>query len=54
MVLRHGMDADSLSPGGVYFGTTAGELYGSADEGESWVRLARGLPRIQGITAVAA
>lgn len=54
VVLRHAMDADSLTPGGLYFGTAAGDLYASVDEGESWTRMARGLPRIQGITAVVA
>jgi hypothetical protein len=48
------MDADALTPAGVYFGTTAGELFGSADEGDSWMRLATGLPRIQGVVAVVA
>jgi hypothetical protein len=46
------MDADALSPAGVYFGTTAGELYGSADEGDTWTVLAKGLPRIQGVVTV--
>ncbi len=53
VVLRHGMSTDALTPAGIYFGTTAGEFYGSADEGDSWVRLARGLPRVQGVVAVA-
>jgi len=43
------MDVDSLKPGGLYFGTTAGEIYGSADEGDSWTRLAKGLPRVQAL-----
>jgi len=51
VVLRHGMDADSLTPAGVYFGTTTGEIYASADEGDSWAQLARGLPRVQGVVA---
>ncbi len=52
VVLRHGMDADALKPAGVYFGTTTGELYGSADEGDSWRLLAKGLPRVQGVVAI--
>lgn len=54
VVLRHGMDADRLAPAGLYFGTTAGEIYGTADEGDSWMRLATGLPRVQGVVAVVA
>lgn len=49
VVLRHGMDADSLKPAGVYFGTTTGELYGSADEGNTWMLLGKRLPRVQGV-----
>ncbi len=51
VVLRHGMDVDTLRPAGVYFGTTTGEVYGSPDEGDSWTRLAAKLPRVQGILA---
>jgi len=54
VVLRHGMGTDTLKPLGVYFGTTTGEVYGSADEGDSWRLLASGLPRIQGVLAVVA
>ena len=52
VVLRHGMDTDSLKPAGIYFGTTAGEIYGSRDEGDSWRRLAKGLPRVQGVVTI--
>lgn len=53
VVLRHGMDVDRLRPAGVYLGTTTGQIYGSANEGDSWARLASQLPRVQGIvTAV--
>ena len=40
------MATDRHDPAGVYFGTSSGELYGSADEGESWTCLARHLPAI--------
>ncbi len=43
-VLRRAMTTDSLEPAGVYFGTTSGELYASADEGESWRCIVRHLP----------
>ena len=33
-VLRQALATDRLEPAGVYFGTTSGELYASADEGE--------------------
>ncbi len=45
------MDADSLRPAGVYFATTTGELYGSNTEGDSWMLMGKGLPRVQGVTA---
>jgi len=45
-VLRQALATDSLASAGVYFGTTSGELYGSADEGESWSRIAEHLPAI--------
>jgi hypothetical protein len=48
-VLREGMAADSLDPAGVYFGTTAGVLYASADRGAHWSAIAEGLPRIQSV-----
>ena len=35
-VLREAMATDRLEPAGVYFGTSTGALYGSADEGDSW------------------
>ena len=35
-VLRQAMATDRLDPAGVYFGTNSGEVYASADEGESW------------------
>jgi len=54
VVLRHAMDADSQKPAGVYFGTSTGELYASANEGDDWRLLAARLPRIQGVVAVVA
>src|SRR5579872_3931986 len=41
-VLRGAMSADQLDPGGVYFGTASGAIYGSADRGESWREIAQG------------
>lgn len=50
-VLRDSMDADSLEPGGVYFGTTMGEVFYSRDEGEHWERLPGSFPRITTVKA---
>lgn len=52
-VLRGALDADQLDPGGVYFGTTSGVVYGSTDLGESWSELTSGLPRIGSVRAYA-
>jgi hypothetical protein len=45
-VLRDAMALDALDPCGVYFGTTGGQLYASADSGDNWTALASSLPRI--------
>jgi hypothetical protein len=45
--LRQAMAADDeVARTGIYFGTTAGEIWGSVDGGESWRQLAAHLPRI--------
>src|SRR3989441_13001595 len=43
-VLRDAMAVDSLDPCGIYFGTTGGQVYVSADAGDSWAPAARDLP----------
>jgi photosystem II stability/assembly factor-like uncharacterized protein len=48
-VLREGMAIDGYDEPGLYFGTSTGQLFASADEGESWSELASYLP---GITSV--
>src|SRR5207253_2433267 len=35
-VLRDAMSVDSLDPCGIYFGTTGGQVYASADGGDCW------------------
>ncbi len=45
-VLRDAMAIDSLQPCGVYFGTTGGQIYASADEGDRWTPIARDLPAV--------
>ena len=48
-VLRQGLATDRLAPAGVYFGTSSGALYGSADEGDNWTCLAQHLPVIASV-----
>lgn len=50
-VFRQAMTADSEDPVGVYFGTTCGEIWGSADEGESWKTISRHLPHVYALEA---
>ena len=45
-VMRDGMATDRLDPAGIYFGTNAGEVWASADEGKSWDRVAAYLPSV--------
>lgn len=45
-VLRDAMSVDSLDKGGVYFGTTGGQVYASPDGGDSWTAIARDLPPV--------
>jgi len=48
-VLRQAMATDPLDPAGIYFGTSSGSLYISADEGDGWVRIAEHLPMITSV-----
>ena len=45
-VLRDAMAVDSLDSCGIYFGTTGGQVYASADAGESWKPIVRDLPAV--------
>jgi photosystem II stability/assembly factor-like uncharacterized protein len=45
-VLRDAMAVDSLDSCGVYFGTTGGQVYASADAGDSWSPIVRDLPAV--------
>lgn len=51
-VFRQAMTADARDPVGLYFGTTSGELWASANEGEKWTCIARHLPHIYAVEAV--
>jgi hypothetical protein len=48
-VLRDAMAVDSLDQCGVYFGTTGGQVYASADAGDSWMPIVRDLPAVLSI-----
>ena len=45
-VLRDAMAVDDLDDCGVYFGTTGGQVYGSADGGDTWQAIVRDLPAV--------
>jgi photosystem II stability/assembly factor-like uncharacterized protein len=45
-VLRDAMSVDALDPCGIYFGTTGGQVYASADNGDSWMSITRDLPAV--------
>jgi hypothetical protein len=51
-VLRDAFTADGLDPAGLYFGTRGGQLFSSADEGESWRSIADWLPAVLCVKAV--
>ena len=48
-VLRDAMAVDALDPCGVYFGTTGGQVYCSADAGDTWTPIVRDLPTVQSV-----
>ncbi len=45
-VLRDAMAVDSLDKCGIYFGTSGGQVYASADAGDSWAPIVRDLPGV--------
>jgi hypothetical protein len=45
-VLRDAMAVDSLDPCGLYFGTTGGQVYASANGGDSWAPIVRDFPAV--------
>ena len=48
-VLREGMAIDSHDQPGLYFGTSTGQLFASADEGDTWTEIASYLPGIRSV-----
>jgi photosystem II stability/assembly factor-like uncharacterized protein len=45
-VLRSAMAVDKLDSCGIYFGTTGGQVYASADSGDTWSPIVRDLPAV--------
>ena len=45
-VYRDAMSVDTLDECGIYFGTTGGQVYASADSGDSWAPIVRDLPAV--------
>jgi photosystem II stability/assembly factor-like uncharacterized protein len=52
-VLREGMAIDSLDSPGLYFGTSTGQVFASADQGETWSEIASYLPAISSVEVAA-
>jgi photosystem II stability/assembly factor-like uncharacterized protein len=50
-VLRDAMSVDALDRCGIYFGTTGGQVYGSADAGDTWKPIAEHLPAVLSVEA---
>ena len=42
---------DALEDCGVYFGTTGGQVYASADAGDNWAPIVRDLPAVLSVEA---
>jgi photosystem II stability/assembly factor-like uncharacterized protein len=53
-VLREGMAIDTHDSPGLYFGTSTGQVFASADEGESWSEIASYLPAISSVEVATA
>ncbi|MCB9867201.1 MAG: exo-alpha-sialidase [Phycisphaerales bacterium] len=50
-ILRDAMAIDTHQPCGVYFGTTGGQVYASADEGDHWTAVVHDLPAVLSVEA---
>ena len=53
VILRDAMISDGLDPVGVYFGTSTGQIYATADEGDSWRLAADLLPPVHVVHSAA-
>ncbi len=49
-VLRSALAVDKLETCGVYFGTTGGQVYASADEGDNWQAIVHDLPAVLSVS----
>jgi len=45
-VLRSALAIDTLDSCGIYFGTTGGQVYASANSGDNWAPIVRDLPAV--------
>jgi photosystem II stability/assembly factor-like uncharacterized protein len=45
-IYRDAMSVDQMDPCGIYFGTSGGQVYASADGGDSWNAIVRDLPKV--------
>ena len=50
-VLREGMAIDAYDVPGLYFGTSTGQVFATADDGDSWQEIASYLPAISSVHA---
>jgi len=50
-ILRDAMSVDKLDPCGIYFGTTGGQVYVSADGGDHWQAIVHDLPAVLSVEA---
>jgi photosystem II stability/assembly factor-like uncharacterized protein len=48
-ILRSAMSMDTLDSAGVYFGTTGGQVYASADSGDHWQAIVHDLPEVYSV-----
>jgi photosystem II stability/assembly factor-like uncharacterized protein len=48
-VLRSALAVDALDACGIYFGTTGGQVYASADSGDHWAPIVRDLPAVMSV-----
>jgi photosystem II stability/assembly factor-like uncharacterized protein len=48
-IYRTAMAVDSLDPCGIYFGTTGGQVYASANSGDHWEPIVRDLPKVMSV-----
>ena len=45
-MLRNALAVDTLASCGIYLGTTGGQVYASADSGDTWAPIVRDLPPV--------